>query len=814
MGVGTDANPKMNGSEVEDYCSTKGLILPLTDESGWNQGFRAFIYLFGLLWSFMGVAIIADIFMCSIEVITSMTRKLKIINTSGEVEEIEIRVWNDTVANLTLMALGSSAPEILLSIIEIAGNGFQSGALGPSTIVGSAAFNLLIITAVCIMGIPDGETRRIKRIKVFAVTTGFSLFAYIWLYVVLQVQTPNIVELWEAVLTLICFPLLVVVAYIIDKDFCGAKEHEQDMELGIDKNAPGAAYLTAGNVDKEVVGEFMKEIGKHPDLDENTIAKLLALESQQHEHHSRGWYRINASRAMAGRQKVSPYVDPHVMDLYQKIKNKEVTNYNPTSDLSNGGTRSVVEFAASSVAVFENEKKVNISVKRYGLLSTQHMIKFETFDGTAEAGQDYIAKKGQLIFEPGETTKTIEIEIIDDYEWEPDETFFVKLNIDTKGTAIIGKKSIIEVTIINDDEPGTLEFTKTSFIVKESIGSAILPVIRNQGSDGRIEVSWKTKDIEAVNGQDYSGGEGTLVFEHGEREKVIEIPIIDDQEYEKDESFEVELMEPTAGAQLGRLKKTVVTIINDDDYTSMLDRVVKITHVNLDRLRIGNASYADQFRDAMNVNGGDVENATFFDYVMHFLTFGFKVIFACVPPPHFLNSKGWITFVVALGFIAMLTAIIGDLASIFGCLINLLDPVTAITFVALGTSLPDTFASKTAAVNEKTADNSIGNVTGSNSVNVFLGLGLPWVIAAIYWAGKNDTFAVPAGGLAFSVAIYTICAITCIVLLMVRRYVGFFGKSELGGPKPGRYISAAILICLWALYIILSSLQEYEILSF
>jgi Ca2+/Na+ antiporter len=41
----------------------------------------------------------------------------------------------------------------------------------------------------------------------------------------------------------------------------------------------------------------------------------------------------------------------------------------------------------------------------------------------------------------------------------------------------------------------------------------------------------------------------------------------------------------------------------------------------------------------------------------------------------------------------------------------------------MGTSLPDTFASKIAAKNEKTADNAIGNITGSNSVNVFLGLG-------------------------------------------------------------------------------------------
>merc|ERR1712057_76546 len=54
-------------------------------------------------------------------------------------------------------------------------------------------------------------------------------------------------------------------------------------------------------------------------------------------------------------------------------------------------------------------------------------------------------------------------------------------------------------------------------------------------------------------------------------------------------------------------------------------------------------------------------------------------------------------------------------------------------FVPLGTSLPDTFASRTAAKQDPYADASIGNVTGSNSVNVFLGLGLPWMIAALYW---------------------------------------------------------------------------------
>jgi len=84
----------------------------------------------------------------------------------SEPDVFEVRIWNDTVANLTLMALGSSAPEILLSCIEIIGNGFEAGDLGPGTIVGSAAFNLLVICAVCIMAIPNGEARTIRMIKV------------------------------------------------------------------------------------------------------------------------------------------------------------------------------------------------------------------------------------------------------------------------------------------------------------------------------------------------------------------------------------------------------------------------------------------------------------------------------------------------------------------------------------------------------------------------------------------------------------------------------------------------------------------------
>merc|ERR1719327_875397 len=111
----------------------------------------------------------------------------EVVTESSGDRYVTVKVWNDTVANLTLMALGSSAPEIMLSCIEILANGMKSGELGPSTIVGSAAFNLLVIIAVCIVGIPTGESRSINDMRVYAVTATWSLLAYGWLYFILEV---------------------------------------------------------------------------------------------------------------------------------------------------------------------------------------------------------------------------------------------------------------------------------------------------------------------------------------------------------------------------------------------------------------------------------------------------------------------------------------------------------------------------------------------------------------------------------------------------------------------------------------------------
>lgn len=57
----------------------------------------------------------------------------------------------------------------------------------------------------------------------------------------------------------------------------------------------------------------------------------------------------------------------------------------------------------------------------------------------------------------------------------------------------------------------------------------------------------------------------------------------------------------------------------------MFDRVVGLTHLNLNRMALGSETWGQQFRTAMTVNGGDIENASSMDYFMHFVTFPWKV---------------------------------------------------------------------------------------------------------------------------------------------------------------------------------------------
>ena len=85
---GEDESEKVCG-EIDKCSAGIGIILPLFFEGTWPREARATLYLVGLLYSFLGVQIIADVFMCSIEKITSKTKRIHI--AGGKEDEPEVR---------------------------------------------------------------------------------------------------------------------------------------------------------------------------------------------------------------------------------------------------------------------------------------------------------------------------------------------------------------------------------------------------------------------------------------------------------------------------------------------------------------------------------------------------------------------------------------------------------------------------------------------------------------------------------------------------------------------------------------------------
>ncbi|XP_059810667.1 sodium/calcium exchanger 3 isoform X5 [Hypanus sabinus] len=860
-----------------NYECKEGVILPIwypEDPSLGDKIARVIVYFVAMIYMFLGVSIVADRFMASIEVITSQEKEITINKPNGETNTTVVRVWNDTVSNLTLMALGSSAPEIMLSLVEVCGHGFKSGELGPGTIVGSAAFNMFVIIAICVYSIPDGETRKIKHLRVFFVTAAWSIFAYIWLYMILAVFSPGIVQVWEGLVTFLFFPICVTLAWIADRRLLFYKyvqkkyrtnknrgliietegEHPKGIEM--DGKLVNSHFVdgTLTALEGKEVDESRKEMirilkdlkQKHPEKELDQLVEMANYYALSHQQKSRAFYRIQATRMMTGAGNI---LKKHVSEQAKRSNSILEVRLDTPEDLC-----SRIFFEPSAYQCLENCGAVSLTVVRKGGdISNTVTVDYKTEDGSANAGADYEFSEGTLVFKAGETQKEITVGIIDDDIFEEDEHFFVRLNnlrvmeledaLEPNSVpypkALIVSPLVATVTILDDDHAGIFTFECDVVHVSESIGVMEVKVLRTSGARGTVIVPYRTIEGTAKGGgEDFEDTYGELEFKNDETLKRAQIKIIDDEEYEKNKNFFIELKEPRMvdmSSQkedanrkltieeeeakriaemgkpiLGEHPKLEVIIEESYEFKSTVDKLIKKTNL---ALVVGTHSWRDQFMEAITVSAGDEEDEdtgeerlpSCFDYVMHFLTVFWKVLFACVPPTEYWN--GWACFVTSILIIGILTAIIGDLASHFGCTIGLKDSVTAVVFVALGTSVPDTFASKVAASQDYYADASIGNVTGSNAVNVFLGIGLAWSVAAIYWASQGKEFQVEAGTLAFSVTLFTIFAFVSVSILLYRRRPHIGG--ELGGPRGPRIVTAALFGGLWLLYILFSCLEAY-----
>ncbi|OWF47929.1 sodium/calcium exchanger 2-like isoform X3 [Mizuhopecten yessoensis] len=904
-------------------CSSY-ILLPA--ENLWPKAFRGFLYILAIAYIFLGVAIASDIFMSSIEVITSKKKKVVSWDEEKQVKvEREVLVWNETVANLTLMALGSSAPEILLAVIETAknlGNQEVEDSLGTFTIIGSAAFNLLIITSICIVSVPTPDVKNIREFGVFLLTAAWSLWAYVWMLLVVQYITPGVIDPWEAWVTLGYMPLFVIAAYCQDSGWWCKKKKVTSEEDPSDENVrimthqarkgsltghaiPGKelhvleaekqqrlspeerhvngevcmtpesdSVNTSTNIsvhfdneshnDKGTAGADQGSVSERLNVEKSTkepqafARASIQKEDELSDHGSsesllhdyiektsmavRAQFRHAVVSAMTGNKKMrtgSGKASARFAEVVQTVQNINIKGKMPTGELFGKFT-----FASDRYAVLESTGTLDVDVLFHRNLpkpgskpqiangdagaakggkvapsseSEQTFtgdvtVEYETREGSAKAGKDFKYTQGFLTFKENEFTKSITIPVINDQQFESDVDFYIILKNPNNGSNI-GDPSVTRVTIVDDDEPGEFLFEHPHCYADLKSGKVSCRVVREHGFDGKVTMEYSTIDGTAPGGKeiganaDYVHTEGILTFSHAETSKTIEINIKKDAKGSK--NFIIAIKNPSLGAKIGQRSATVCHINKE----SVDDRIADVMNAEAEGEE-EDISWGAQFVSALTIEGstdedGNEVNPSCVDYLLHFLTILWKVIGACVPPTKYLGA--WPTFVLSLLYIGALTFLVEQLGHLIGCVVGLKTSVTGITIIALGTSLPDTFASRTAARQDEHADAAIGNVTGSNSVNVFLGLGLPWVLSTSYGLATGTEVKVPAGNLTQSVIIFTILGFLCIIVLILRRkFVG----GELGGANPYvKWGTSILLLVFWCIYILLSSLKAYDVIS-
>jgi hypothetical protein len=207
-----------------------------------------------------------------------------------------------------------------------------------------------------------------------------------------------------------------------------------------------------------------------------------------------------------------------------------------------GGT---LQFSSPTYSVNEGAGTASITVTRTGGIDGSTSVTYTVGGGTATNGADYFGGSGTLVFNEGETSKTIVIPILEDSLDEPDETVNITLDQVTSGYGTIGSPNTAVLTIVDNDALPT--FLINDVTVSEGDAgttNAVFTVTLTAASGQVVTVNAATADGTAKAGSDYTSVNVTLTFNPGETTKTVTVPIVGDTIGEPDENFFVNLSNP------------------------------------------------------------------------------------------------------------------------------------------------------------------------------------------------------------------------------------------------------------------------------
>ncbi|NCQ76391.1 MAG: hypothetical protein GPI98_23360, partial [Microcystis aeruginosa W13-13] len=248
--------------------------------------------------------------------------------------------------------------------------------------------------------------------------------------------------------------------------------------------------------------------------------------------------------------------------IYEPTETVNLTISNPTGGatlgtqqtatltiIDNDAVPGVIQFSNATYSVNENGTPVTAVT----------LTRSNGSDGT-----DYNNTQVTVNFANGETSKTVNIPIVNDTQFEPDETVNLSLSNPTGG-ATLGTQTTAVLTILNDDlpQPGRISLNNINYTVNEN-GTANITLTRTNGSDGEVSVILTPSNGSATAGDDYTNTPITVTFVNGQTSKTVTIPITDDSIYELTETVNLTISNPTGGATLGTQQTATLSIIDND----------------------------------------------------------------------------------------------------------------------------------------------------------------------------------------------------------------------------------------------------------
>ena len=242
------------------------------------------------------------------------------------------------------------------------------------------------------------------------------------------------------------------------------------------------------------------------------------------------------------------------------------------SIVDNDNDKASVQLSSPVYDAGEADGMATVTVTLSHAVDADVTVGYATADADALAGSDYADTHGTLTFignlnngGTGETSKTVQIPILQDADAEDPEALTVALSNALPGSSsVLGAPATATVTIADDDPPGVIDFRALRYEVAETGGQAIVTVERIGGVGGAVSVDYETSDGSAIAGADYTHTSGTLNWAAGDSgEKTFAVPVSWDGRAEGTETISLALTNAGGGADVGPRSAAIIRIGDD-----------------------------------------------------------------------------------------------------------------------------------------------------------------------------------------------------------------------------------------------------------